>query len=80
MEQVAKKITANKRKLIDAVKAHALAHYTEGGWDAVIECYSDDDILLIIGESWTPQGAVAKVEKYIAPYAAQRSEIEATAF
>lgn len=70
------KITENKRKLIDAVKSHATANYEVDGWDAVVECYSDQDILVVIGESYTPQGAIAKVKKYIAPYAAYRFEVQ----
>ena len=30
--------------LLLQIKAHALANY-DNGWDFVVECYSDDDIL-----------------------------------
>jgi len=29
----------NKDKLIARVKNHALAHYNDGGWDVLVECY-----------------------------------------
>ncbi len=34
-----------KRELVEAVKAHARAHYEEKyGWSEIAECFSDDDI------------------------------------
>lgn len=32
-------------EMVAAVRAHALEHYEEGGWDFVVECYEDADIL-----------------------------------
>lgn len=32
-------------KLIEAVKAHALANWGVNGWDVVVECYGDEEIL-----------------------------------
>lgn len=69
------KMTANKRLLVSAVKAHAELNYESDGWDIVVECYSESDILEIIGESYTPSGAIAKVRKYLAPIASYRDEI-----
>lgn len=31
-------------ELVEAVKAHALAHYEDGGWDVVVECWEDREI------------------------------------
>lgn len=33
-----------ERELIEAVKAHAIEHYNENGWDFIVECYDDRDI------------------------------------
>ena len=33
-----------ERELVAAVKAHAIEHYNEGGWDFIVECYDDADI------------------------------------
>lgn len=30
--------------MIAAVRAHAVEKYTEGGWDYVVECWTDADI------------------------------------
>jgi len=29
---------------VEFIKAPALAHYEDGGWDVVVECYDDADI------------------------------------
>lgn len=73
-------LSANKAALLNAVKTHAFTHYDEEGWDIAVETFNDQDLLDIIGESWTPQGAIAKVHQYIAPIAAQRAEVQATEF
>jgi hypothetical protein len=28
----------------DQVMAHAKAHYTEGGWDVIVECWDNDQL------------------------------------
>ena len=32
-------------EIIQGVKDHAMAHYEDGGWDVVVECYTDDEIV-----------------------------------
>jgi hypothetical protein len=46
--------------LIDAVKTHANACYTQG-WDEVAECCEDWEILEYIGDATTPAKAIAAV-------------------
>jgi hypothetical protein len=31
--------------LVAIVKAYAVEHYNDGGWDVIVECWSDDQIL-----------------------------------
>ena len=49
--------------LIEAVKDHANRCYTQG-WDEVAECYDDYEILELIGNSRTPDGAIRKVAEH----------------
>jgi len=49
--------------LIAAVKAHARANYNTGGWDYVVECWSDDEIAVAILGCHTPEAAIAEVAK-----------------
>ena len=40
---------ATMEEMVKAVKAHAIAHYEEGGWDTIVECYSDEELAAEIG-------------------------------
>ena len=33
-----------KNTLIDEVKAHAQTNYDKGGWDVIVECWTDSEI------------------------------------
>ena len=62
-----------------AVKNHALKNYSKG-WDTVVECYSDTQILAIISTARTEKGAIKMVLKDLNSYADYSVEIESTAF
>lgn len=38
-------------QLVAAVKKHALANYEAGGWDVIIECWTDDEIACHLEEA-----------------------------
>jgi hypothetical protein len=38
-------------RTVDEVKAYALEHYEDGGWDVIVECWSDDDIALALADN-----------------------------
>jgi hypothetical protein len=44
--------------LVEAVKAHAISNYAVDGWDIVVECYDDSELLDIIAEA----GAATEAE------------------
>ena len=63
-------------QLIEAVKAHALEKYEQpGGWDFVIECWSDEEIGAEIAGAKTALGAVRKMSAAIGPIAEQRGAV-----
>jgi hypothetical protein len=41
----------NLVNLVQALKAHAIANYDSGGWDVIVECYSDYEITVILAEA-----------------------------
>jgi hypothetical protein len=45
---------------VAAVRTHAYKHY-EDGWDVVIECWDDEEILERVGKAETPEGCVKKL-------------------
>lgn len=49
--------------LVHLVKAHAYKNYSKDGWDFLVECSSDEEILAAIGKATTLRGAIAKVRE-----------------
>ena len=41
-------MTVTTQQMVEAVRAHASAHYNVEGWDYVVECWSDDDIMKVL--------------------------------
>lgn len=53
-------------ELVKALRAHALANYEKGGWDVIVECWSDEEI----AKQLTEDGAVT-LEDAIKSFAPQ---------
>lgn len=53
--------------LVKAVKDHALQNYNSSGWDYVVECWEDKDILEVINTDGckTPDEAIKAVGQRI---------------
>jgi hypothetical protein len=51
--------------LVLAVRQHALHNYNDNGWDFVVECFEDSDILERVDEGMTEQQAIAAVYKLV---------------
>ena len=71
---------ATKEQMIAAVKAHALANYETGGWDSIVECYDDEDIVRDMGTASTVEEAIRNVGELAGIWDDHRREIEATVF
>lgn len=69
-----------KDKLVQAVRDHALEHYEDGGWDVIIECYSDEEIAEEIGKARTPKGAIAKFAIPVSIWAEREADARNSAF
>ena len=54
----------NKSNL-EAVKAHALVNYNTGGWDYIVEGYTDDELDKLIGRCESPEAAIKKVKRIV---------------
>jgi hypothetical protein len=71
---------ATMKEMVEAVKAHAVEHYEEDGWDYLVECYSDGEVEELIGKARTIAGAIKKVGKVMKDKGDYRAEIQATAW
>ena len=58
-------MTAQQHELVAAVRTHAMQNYNEGGWDYVVECYSDEDIVEEIDGATTPAQAIKNVGRIV---------------
>lgn len=65
----------NEQDLINAVRNHALANYNTDGWDYLVECWMDGDILECLDGAATVAQAIANVRDALAPLAEMRDEV-----
>ncbi len=61
--------------LIAAVREHAMKNYRKG-WDFIIECLEDEDILRIIGNATTVDAAIKRMAENVALNEEQRKAVE----
>lgn len=69
-----------KNELVKAVKAHAVDNYETGGWDYLVECYSDAEVAELIGRATTVKGAIKKVAEVMGIKDDYRKDIQGTAW
>jgi len=62
--------------LVHAVRQHAAANYTKGGWDIIVECWSNAEIADAIGGAKTEAGAIRNVAKTARMLGDYRSDIQ----
>ena len=55
-------MSQSRTQIAEGVRRYALDHYEEGGWDVIVECWSNDDILDYVGAVRTVNGAVKKLK------------------
>jgi hypothetical protein len=67
----------DEQYLINAVRNHALANYNVEGWDYLVECWMDGDILECLDGAETVEQAIANVRDALAPLAERREEVRA---
>ncbi len=63
--------------LINAVRKHALNNYNNDGWDYLVECWEDGDILEQISDknATTPAAAIAACLAVVKPQNERRQEM-----
>ncbi len=45
--------------MVEFIKAHALTHYEDGGWDVIVECWDDSEIAEVLEEHGSHSEATA---------------------
>lgn len=64
------------QELVAEVRRYALDHYEQGGWDYVVESYSDEEIEELIAGAQTRLGALRKVSAVVGLRASVRADIQ----
>ncbi len=59
----------------ERLRQHATVHYTEDGWDILVECWSDEYINEIIGRAKTYEEAVIAVSEVLSAMDGYRQEV-----
>lgn len=71
-------IDSQIQQLVDAVKQHATDHYTDGGWDVVVEAWSDEQIADTLRSFHVPPNskakAIAAVGEVVGVYADRQAD------
>ncbi len=73
-------MTNTKEEMVEAVKKYAKEHYNEDGWDFVIECSDDADIIQDMWNATTNEEAIAKVGEICKLLNGRRKDVEAEIF
>lgn len=75
-----KEVDMTNDEMVKAVRKHATANYEQDGWDYLVECYSDDEIVELFDGATTVEEAIANVGEVMKLKDDYRKDIEATAF
>jgi hypothetical protein len=60
----------------DQIRQHATVHYSEDGWDILVECWTDEYIYEIVQGCKTYEDALIKCSDVLATIDSVRSEIQ----
>ena len=72
--------TVDVSALVRAVKNHAHANYERGGWDYIVETYTDAELAEAIGSARTVAGAIRKVGAIARLLGDRRDDVMSTAW
>ena len=64
----------------DRIRQHATVHYTEDGWDILVECWPDEYIAEHCRGSKTYEEAIVAISEVLVAMDGYRREIQAEAF
>lgn len=67
-------------ELVEAVKDHAHEHYEDGGWDVIVECWTDDEIATQIGGAKTVESALRKFSAFVDVMSDRQADARNSAF
>jgi hypothetical protein len=67
--------------IVEAVKAYAKAHYNDGGWDVIVECWEDEDIADAVEGAKNAKQAISMLRRgVVAVWADRQADARNSAF
>lgn len=66
--------------LVAEVRRYASANYDMDGWDYIVECFSDEDILDAIGQAKTSKAAIRACGQVVKLHSELRADIQGEVF
>jgi len=67
---------ASTAEMVRAVREHANANYKKDGWDFLVECWDDEDIIEQIAGAKTVAGAIRNCAKTLKLLHERRQEVQ----
>lgn len=66
------------QELVEALKKHALENYEKGGWDVIVECYSDEEIAVDLrdAKATTLEEAIAAFKDLVDVWADRQADAD----
>lgn len=64
----------------DQVMAHAKAHYTEGGWDVIYECWTNEELDTLLEEEGSEEAAWLLIESLVDIWSDRQADARNSAF
>jgi len=65
---------------IEKIRKHAVTHYEEDGWDFLVECWTDEELLAVATACETYEEFVEYLSETLSTIAGIREDICATGF
>lgn len=67
-------------ELVEQVKEYAMEHYEDGGWDVIVECFTDAEIAERIKGTRTLKGALKRFGTSVDVWADRQADARNSAF
>ena len=64
----------------DRVMAHARKHYTEGGWDVIYECLTNEEVDQLLEEEGSEEAAWLAIESLVDVWSDRQADAINSAF
>lgn len=62
--------------LVKQVREYAEANYENGGWDYIVECWSDEEIADAIAGAKSKSAAIRKLSRFVKAFAERQAEAD----